>query len=769
MKAVIMCGGIGSRLKPLTESQPKPLLKLLNRPVIDIIIEKLISAGIREIYISLGYMADEIIDYCESKKYNADIVFREENFPLGTAGGVKNCISGTDDDIIVVSGDNVFDFDIEKLYNFHFACEADITVCGVTVSDPREYGVIMKDDDGSIISFIEKPTWEQAQSFLANTGIYLLKGEILDMIPENQFFDFSDDLFPEIFKSDKRFMCYQAEGFWGDMGEFSAYSEVSADILDGKFDNFRFEGRLILDDTVLKNDVHIKAPCLIGDKVDFDGVSVIGPYCVIGDNSRIGKNCVISNSIIGEDCVISENCEIKNAIFGDMVRIADNCSVDENAVLGYACNVGRFSRILKNCKIWPGRRIFKESVVSKNMLYETPVKIDFDIFGLSGKINSQISVADVSQLGQAIASIGKQMKIGLSCDGKKCSSVYKDLCASGIRTCGGMVYDFGESAKVQAYFYSAYCNLDAHIFISTSGDVINFSFFGEKGMPMNGKTARKINNNFKFSAYDYCAPDMYKENFNMSLFSTVYKTYFNKLMGDAVLPFNVSVETDNGFLKSLLTEIFSKRNRPQAAQTVQLLVNSDGTDVYIVEKEKFYSSERVLLFLCEMAFAGNRDVIIPEDAPSIIEEKAEIYKRHAIRQCAGAKSGLLYPNDVILDNIWCFDPLLMSAKIFNVISESKETLEQLFEYQSDFTLRKSIIEYGGAPGDIRKLLEKSGAEKYDETHYVITNRKGKARIRQLGNTSRIRVLAEASDMETAKELSVFVAEKIKNSDIDKGW
>ncbi len=769
MKAVIMCGGIGSRLKPLTESQPKPLLKLLNRPVIDIIIEKLISAGIREIYISLGYMANEIISYCENKNYNADIVFREENSPLGTAGGVKNCIAETDDDIIIVSGDNVFDFDIEKIYNFHFACDSDITVCGVTVTDPREYGVIMKDDDGSIISFIEKPTWEQAQSFLANTGIYLIKGEILGMIPHNRYYDFSDDLFPEVFKSDKRFMCYQAEGFWGDMGEFAAYSEVTADILDGKYKDFRFDGRLILEDTSLDNDVLIKAPCLLGDNIVLEEMSVIGPYCVIGNNSRIGKNCAVSHSIIGEECTVSENCEIKNAILGESVNIADNCLIDENAVLGYGCSVGRFSRILKNCMIWPGRRILKESVISKNILYETPLKIDFDIFGLSGKIHSQISVADASQLGQAIASIGKEMKIGLSCDEKKCSAVYKELCASGIRTCGGLVYDFGESAKIQAYFYSAYCSLDAYIYISTSGDVINFSFYGKNGMPVSGKTARKINNNFKFSAYNYCLPDKYKDSFNMSLFSTVYKTYFNKLLGDTVLPFNVIIESENDFLKSLLTEIFSKKCRQNSRDFVQLLVNGDGTDVFLVEKEKFYSSERILLFLCEMAFAGNRDVIIPEEAPSIIEEKAEIYKRHAIRQFAGAKSGLLYSNDVILDNIWCFDPLLMCARLFNVMTQSKETLEQLFEYQGDFTLRKSIIEYNGAPGDIRKMLEKSGAEKYDETHYVISNRKGKARIRQLGNSSRIRVLTEAADMETAKELSVFVVEKIKNSDIDKVW
>ncbi len=767
MKAVIMCGGLGTRLRPLTESHPKPMLKLLNRPVIDIVIEKLIDSGIKEIYVSSGYMADELTAYCESREYGADIIFREEKKPLGTAGGVKNCISETDDDILIVSGDNVFDFDIGKISDFHYASDADVTVCGITVNDPREYGVIIKDDDCSIRSFIEKPNWDQAESFLVNTGIYMIKGEILKLIPCNCFYDFADDLFPELFRSEKRFMCCHTEGFWGDMGEFPAYLQVSRDILDGKFRNFNFKGSYFSEDVTLENDIQITAPCLIGKNVTFDGPSSIGPYCVIGDNSHIEKNCVIADSIIGEDSRISENCEIRGSVFSDSVRIYDNCLIDENTVLGYASVIGRFSHILKNCRIWPGRRIYKESVVSKDMHYETPSKIDFDIFGLSGKTDSQITAADAVELGQAIASCGKNIRVGISCDGKKCSENYKNLCAGGIRTCCGIVYDFGEAAKIQSYFYSAYCNLDIFIYISLNGDIVSFSFYGKNGMPVNCKTARKINNNYKFTAYDYCSPEMYQDIFNMHLFPTVYKTYFNKLMGDSSFMYKVNVECDNLFLKRMLCEIFEQHSSAKAERTVQLLVNFDGTEVYLAENDRFYSTERILLLLCELTFAGNRDVIIPEEAPSIIEEKAGIYKRNAIRQYAGSKSGLQYPNDVILDNIWCFDPLLMCAKLFGVMSASRENLEQLFEFQNDYVLRKSIIEYDDMPSEIRKMIIASGAEKYDDTHYIINSRKGRVRIRQLGNSSRIRVLAEAADMETAKEISVFVAEKIKNGDIDK--
>ena len=168
MKAVIMCGGAGSRLRPITEVTPKPLVKLLNVPILEHIIQRVIGAGYREIYLSLGYKAQEIIDFCERRGFDAEIRYCTEDKPLGTEGGVKNCINRSGESILVLSGDNIFNVDLTKVGEYHRVADADVTLVAREVEDPREYGVILKDEEGNITGFQEKPTWEKAESFFSS-------------------------------------------------------------------------------------------------------------------------------------------------------------------------------------------------------------------------------------------------------------------------------------------------------------------------------------------------------------------------------------------------------------------------------------------------------------------------------------------------------------------------------------------------------------------------------------------------------------------------
>lgn len=766
MKAVIMCGGLGSRLKPMTESVPKPLVRIVGREVIDILIMKLISAGITDIYISLGYMSDEIIRFCESKNYSADIHYVTEEKPLGTAGGVKNCIVSSTDDILILSGDNIFDFDLQMFYDFYLRTDADICLCAVTVSDPREYGVVICDEDYSIRSFVEKPCWENAEGNLVNTGIYLLKGEILRLIPDNRFYDFSEDLFPEIFQNELRFMCYNAEGYWGDMGDISSYFRITRDILDRKYKENIITDILIEKDIANENGSIIKAPCVLSKYTSIAEKSIIGPYCVIGKNTSIERDCTLDSAIIGENCTVGENCDIKSSIVGDSTVVSDNCCCEKYSVLGYGSFIGRFSRILSGSRIWPGRRIESESVINGDMFYESPVSIRFDSFGLSGKINSQITVSDAARLGQSIASIKAISRLGVGFDGNTGAEIYKDLLKSGIRTCGKDCYDFDAMVKSQAYFYSAYCSLDAFIFVSVNGDVLNFSFFGKFGIPFSDRISRNINNNFKFSSFSFNNDDGYKECFNFRLFFSVYQSYLKKIISfNKTTAINIFIETENRIVKNILDEIFASDKSSKS--DLQILINADCTDFYIIENEKVFSSDRISLLLIEYQMAEGKDVIVPEDAPCFAEELAEKYNVKLERLYSN-NSKLYSPDrEKLLNNIWFFDPIMMIGKILNIISNAEISLSKLFEYQRDFASRKAIIEFDGSPSQLRDVLSEFDLYDNDKVYRVFNKRNGKVRLRQLGNSSKIRLLVEAADMEIAKELSVSVTEKIKNANIDK--
>lgn len=765
MKAVIMSGGAGSRLKPLTESVPKPLIKILNRPVLDIIIEKLIAADIREIYISLGYMANDIIAYCENRNFNADINYVTEIKPLGTAGGVKNCISESDDEILIVSGDNIFDFNLNDILNYHIASDADITLCAVEVEDPREYGVVMCDDDSSIRAFIEKPTWENAKGNLVNTGIYILKGSVLNMIPENTFFDFSDDLFPLVFEADMRFMCYKSIGYWGDMGEFNSYLRITDDILRGKFKDRIIKDRFIENDELLQSGTVIYAPCVISWDVQIGKNCSIGPFCVIGEGCDIRDGASVEGAILGANCFIGDNTDVKKAVFSDNVSISDNCCIEELSVLGYGCSIGRFSRLISGSKIWPGRRIESESIINGNMFYENPVTVQFDTFGLAGKINSQITVGDAARLGQAIASVKKIIKIGVGCDSKCSSEIYKDLVKSGIRSCGKDCYDFGVMFKGQSYFYASYCSLDAFIYVSTNGDILNFSFYGKYGMPMNTKTTRAVNNNYKFSSFEFNKNETYDEAYNYSLFTAVYQSYLKKIAQTAAdKRISFAVETENELIRELLDDTFGGIG--DNGNELQILINNTGTDFYIIEKGKVFSGDRILLLISELQMAEGKDVLIPEDAPSFVENLSDKYGVAVHRVYGDQEASQVFTKDDMLNNIWFFDRIFLIVKTLNVLATAEVTLSQLFDYQRDFATRKTIIEFDGDARELRDVL--GGFDEYNDGIYkVFERRNGKARLRQIGNTSKVRMLVEAADMEAAKEISVQITEKLKRGNIDK--
>lgn len=765
MKAVILCGGVGSRLRPLTETVPKPLIKLMNRPVIDIIIEKLISSGIDDISLSLGYKADEIADYCESRNFNADIKYFTEEKPLGTAGGVKFCVGSSDEDVIVLSGDNVFDFDINSFIDFHHITDADISVLSVQVKDPREYGVIISDDDGSIVSFIEKPTWEQADSFNINTGIYLLRGNILELIPNNMFYDFSNDLFPLAFKKELRFMSCSLEGFWGDIGEFEFLLSLHKKMLNDKMTDLNYTGTYYGSDTVLKNGAVIKAPCLIGKKTEIGDNAVIGPDTVCGENCSFAEKTTVSECVIGDGCVVGCSTEIRNAVIADNVRISDNCFIDKNSVIGESCIINRFSRVSENVRIWPGNTVLRGAVISKDMGLASSHSSDFDVFGMRYRLNQQIDILDGVQIGAAIGSVDGLLKIGVGSDSKNISENFRNSCICGIRSAGKICYDFGEMFKSQAYFFSAYCSLDFFLYFSFEDDKICISFFGKNAMPVNSRISREIENNLRYKAFRFADKTEIDDIYNMKLFGVVYRSFFRKILNTKTVSYNIYTESENENLAVFFRELFPEKNKKK---TLTVLFNKEADSMFVIEEGKYYSSDRILALLCSYELAQGNKIIIPEYAPDFLENEAGAYSGELLRVYENIKCSDEKDNNEILQSVWTFDCVLMFAKLLSVIESTHCTLKELFDSQRHFEISKKEIEINAEPWKINQLITKTGAKKTDdEVYYSFESRKGSVRLRRLGNSGKIRILAQSFDNETAKELAGIAIKKIQDANIDK--
>ncbi len=322
MKAVILAGGEGTRLRPLTYTRPKAMVPFLNKPVIGHIIEKLVRQGFDDITITSNYLASQIREYVKNgENWEAKITVVEEKHPLGTAGSVKNSLRNVDGPFAVVQGDNISDIDIRRLYREHKKMGGELTISLMEVADVSHFG-IAEMRDGEIVKYLEKPAPDETFSNLANDGIYILEPSVLDYIPSG-FYDFSRDLFPRMLQEGKKICGSITTAFWRDIGTPAAYLEATQHYLRRK--NF-LGSECSLNETKLLSSV-------FGDHVNAERSAV--KYSVVFEGTRIGAGSKLKSCIVGSNCVIGEDVDIwPGAVIGDNVYIGSGCVVKGNARVG---------------------------------------------------------------------------------------------------------------------------------------------------------------------------------------------------------------------------------------------------------------------------------------------------------------------------------------------------------------------------------------------------------------------------------------------------
>src|SRR5579872_3869006 len=317
MKAVVMAGGEGSRLRPLTSRRPKPLAPIANRPVMHHIIELLRGHGITEIVATLHYLADEIESYFgDGSRLGVRLSYVVEDTPLGTAGAVKLAEERLrDDSFVIISGDAMTDLNVGALIDHHRAAKNDATIALQTVSNPLEFGVVITDPQGRITRFLEKPSWGEVFSDTINTGIYVLSPEIFDYMEPGGIYDFSKDLFPRMLHEGKQLGGYVIDDYWTDVGNLQQYQQANYDALAGrvKIEPIGEElspGVWGADDSRVDPTAQLLGPVRIGKNVQIGpGVIVEGPAC-IGDNSIVCGGARLERAILWEDVYVGADAQL---------------------------------------------------------------------------------------------------------------------------------------------------------------------------------------------------------------------------------------------------------------------------------------------------------------------------------------------------------------------------------------------------------------------------------------------------------------------------
>ena len=291
MKAVVMAGGEGTRLRPLTSNQPKPMVPIVGKPCMEHIVELLKLHGFEDIIVTTAFLPQAIRSYFgDGESLGVDIGYSVEESPLGTAGSVRLAAGRLDDTFLVISGDALCDVDLTSLVEFHREKKASVTIGLKAVENPLEFGIVVTDEEGRVERFLEKPSWGQVFSDTINTGIYVLEPEVLQHIPTDRPYDFSKELFPLLLEMGRPIYGHVFDGYWQDIGNLDQFRQANIDALEERV-RLNIAG------------IRIRGNVWLGDGVDLDdldaieGPAYIGSYCRIGRGARVGPHVVLATSV----------------------------------------------------------------------------------------------------------------------------------------------------------------------------------------------------------------------------------------------------------------------------------------------------------------------------------------------------------------------------------------------------------------------------------------------------------------------------------------
>jgi mannose-1-phosphate guanylyltransferase / phosphomannomutase len=377
VKAVVMAGGEGTRLRPLTSNQPKPMVPIVGKPCIEHIFELLRMHGLKDIVVTLAFMPQAIRSYFgDGDSLGLTIDYSVEESPLGTAGSVKLAAGKLDDTCVVISGDALCDVDLTSLIAFHRERDAAVTIGLKSVENPLEFGIVVIDEEGRIERFLEKPSWGQVFSDTINTGIYVLEPEVLRHVPDDRPFDFSKELFPLLLEMGRPLYGFVLDGYWQDVGDLRQYAQANFDALDGlvklEIPGLQLRGNIWLSESAGIDDVDaIEAPAFIGNYCHVAPQATVGPYSVLSANVTLRELARTTRSIIDASTHIGRSTLIEGAIIGRSCDIRSHVRIHEGVAIGDEVAIGAESVVMPGVRIYPNKEIESGAQIHENVIWET--------------------------------------------------------------------------------------------------------------------------------------------------------------------------------------------------------------------------------------------------------------------------------------------------------------------------------------------------------------------------------------------------------------
>ncbi|HEY7281203.1 MAG TPA: sugar phosphate nucleotidyltransferase [Actinomycetota bacterium] len=503
MKAVVMAGGQGTRLRPLTSNQPKPMLPIVGEPMMQHILRLLRRHGFTDVVVTVQFLASVVRNFFgDGSDLDLNLTYATEEQPLGTAGSVKNAESELDETFLVISGDAVTDFDLTEALRFHREKQAAVTVLLKRVADPLEFGIVITGEDGRIERFLEKPGWGEVFSDQINTGIYVIEPDVLSFIPAGEEFDFAHDLFPLLLDKGMPMYGYTPEGEWTDVGTLEAYLEVHRDVLDRKVEvemaGFEMEGGVVLGtDAEIEPGAKVRGPVYIGPNTRIESGAEVREHTVLGANTVVKAGAFLHRAIVHDNAYIGQSASLRACVIGQNTDVGRGARIEEGVVVADQCRIGEGSVLNPQVKVYPFKIVEPGALVSQSIIWESRgTRALFGDRGVAGLVNLDITPEAALRLAMAFASsLPKRSTMVASRDGTRTARIIKRAMVAGANAAGVHVHDLELAPVPVARFYARSARANAGISVRTApfdAAAVEVQFFDGRGVDVDPAVQRKI-------------------------------------------------------------------------------------------------------------------------------------------------------------------------------------------------------------------------------------------------------------------------------------
>lgn len=503
MQAVIMAGGVGNRLRPLTCRVPKPMVPLLDRPVMEYALQHLKSHSILDVAVTLQYLPETITTYFEDgSQLGMNLSYSYEDKPLGTAGSVLNAASGFTDTFAVLSGDGLTDIDISGAVRFHKENGAMATLVLKSMESPLEYGTVMLNDDGSVDRFVEKPTRAQVFSDTVNTGIYILEPEVLDFIQMDKPVDFANDVFPRLLAEKKPIFGFISGDYWCDIGSAQTYLTAHRDVMSGACRvqtgwTGANNGIMVGEDAMIHPDAQLVAPCYIGIGCIIEEGAKIGAYSVIGTGSAVCGGADIKRSVLWSNSRVSARAQVRGATLCDGSVLLEDAKVCEGVVVGSETVIGKNTTVSPHVMLWPGKRICDDANIRQNVVWQPqPPSGALSEGGMCGVWGVDMYPEAVLEMVRAMQqAYGPIRRVLLAHEGGSYASLACDALSLGWRSQGATVVMAGIAPLLLVREAIMQGEAQWGMVVRAVGDEISIRIVDKNGTCMGRKAFRKLSQN----------------------------------------------------------------------------------------------------------------------------------------------------------------------------------------------------------------------------------------------------------------------------------